>query len=95
MYDSVRVDRSLATYYPLHLNNLVFGSVAVQRFNFLLSEVKHLVVHPLFRRMGLAKHLLSFALGKVETPLVYASIRKENKASVTLFVGALPQHGKR
>lgn len=84
-YDGDKILRSTASYHPEHFEGLVFGSVAVQRLTFMLSEIKHLVVHHSFRRMGLGKRLLSKALLAIDTPLVCATIREENVASLALF----------
>ena len=46
------------------------------------------MVHPAFRRMGIAKRLLDGSLKTVETPLIYATIRDTNTASLSLFMAA-------
>ena len=51
----------------------------------MLSEVKHLVVHRAFRRMGLARSMLSGALASIETPVIFATIRSDNVPSLSLF----------
>jgi len=63
----------------------VFGSVGLLRVSFLLTEIKHLVVHSSFRRFGIAKKLLVAALEETDTPLVFATIRETNTASRALF----------
>jgi len=86
-YDGRRILNSNATYYPEHFEGLVFGSVAVQRMNFMLTEIKHLVVHPAFRKMGLARVMLGKAMGAAVTPLLFATIRADNEGSLHLFQG--------
>jgi ribosomal protein S18 acetylase RimI-like enzyme len=84
-YDGSKILNSKAKYYPEHYQGLVFGSIAVQRVNFMLSEIKHLVVHPAFRRGGLAREMLTEAEARVETPVIFATIRSKNTASLKLF----------
>jgi ribosomal protein S18 acetylase RimI-like enzyme len=79
---------SKSKYYPIQYEGLVFGSVATLRLSFMLTEVKHLVVHNSFRKIGLGKALLDSALTFVDTPIVYATIRSKNVASLKLFEGA-------
>jgi len=67
---------------------MVIGCIGIKRLNFLLTEIKHLVVHPVLRRYGLAKALLAGAEGAATTPLVTASIREDNTASQRLFLNA-------
>jgi ribosomal protein S18 acetylase RimI-like enzyme len=84
-YTGGKVLQSSATYYPIQLAGFVFGSVAVHRMNFFLTEIKHVVVHPLFRRMGMARKMVEHAVTTVETPIMYATIREDNTASLKLF----------
>lgn len=72
-------------YFPLVFGESVIASVAVQRVGFLLSEVKHLVVHPSFRGAGLSKIMLAKAIVGAQTPFLYATIREGNEASLNLF----------
>ena len=76
------------TYHPVMEQGIVFGSVCTYRLNFMLTEVKHLVVHPMFRKMGLGKTLINKAIAKVETPIMYATIRESNIASMHIFNAA-------
>lgn len=85
VYDGGKVLNSKATYLPEHFQGLVFGSVAIQRMNFMLTEIKHLVVHPAFRKMGLAQLMLGKAMARAETPLLFATIRDDNTGSLHLF----------
>jgi len=54
----------------------------------MLTEVKHLVVHPMFRKMGLGRTLINTAMGKADTPIMYATIRESNAASLHIFKAA-------
>jgi ribosomal protein S18 acetylase RimI-like enzyme len=51
----------------------------------MLTEVKHLVVHPLFRKMGLGRALIETAMKKADTPIMYATIRESNSSSLYIF----------
>lgn len=84
-YTARKVLDARTKYLPEHYEGLVFGSIGVQRMNFMLSEVKHLVVHPAFRRMGLGRKLLKRAMLEADTPLLFATIREGNEASLGLF----------
>lgn len=77
--------QSGAHYLPLHHEGTVFASIAVHKQGLFLSEIRHLVVHPLLRGKGIAKQLLKNALEKVETPVIYATIRESNIASIAVF----------
>lgn len=54
----------------------------------MLTEVKHLVVHPMFRKMGLGRTLINTAMKKADTPIMYATIRENNIASLHIFKAA-------
>lgn len=54
----------------------------------MLTEVKHLVVLSPFRKIGLGKHLIACAVAEADTPILYATIRDKNKASLRLFQSA-------
>jgi ribosomal protein S18 acetylase RimI-like enzyme len=84
-YTGDKVIGAKAKYHPIQHEGLVFGSVATHRLNFMLTEVKHLVVHPTFRKMGLGHKLIKTAMGRADTPVIYATIRKDNTASLYLF----------
>jgi len=63
----------------------VLGAVGLDRQSYTFTEVKHLVVHPDWRGKGIAKHLLQRALNISTTKMVYATVREDNKASLSLF----------
>lgn len=63
----------------------VTGVAAINKKAYAVSELHHVVVHPAFRKRGIAKHLVITALNKSSTPIVYATIRSENKASINVF----------
>lgn len=64
---------------------LVAGCVKVERQSYSMTEIKHLVVHPSFRRSGLAKMLVESGINQATTPLIYATIRRDNTASQRTF----------
>ena len=63
----------------------VLGAVGLDRQGYTFTEIKHLVVHSEWRRKGIARHLLKRALRVVDTKMVYATIREDNKGSLKLF----------
>jgi ribosomal protein S18 acetylase RimI-like enzyme len=86
VYDGNRVLHSKARYYPQVYKGIVVGSIALMRWNFIFTEVKHLVVHPRLRGHGLGKRMLRQALATTATPLMYATVREDNLTSLHLFV---------
>lgn len=87
-YNTEKILNSEALYYPLHYNGFVLGSITLQRYNFLLTEIKHLVVHPSFRKFGVGKALLAYAIPSVTTPITYATVRTDNEVSKNMFTKA-------
>lgn len=77
--------REKDTYIVEAIKNTVMGAIQIQKQAYILSEIKHLVVHPGCRKAGMAKHLINAALDKSITPIVYATIRQENVASIRAF----------
>lgn len=51
----------------------------------MLTEIKHLVVHKSFRRIGMGEALVNLGIQRADTPLLFATIREKNEASITLF----------
>lgn len=66
----------------------LLGAIGIDRQAYTLTEIKHLVVTPQWRKKGVGKFLVQRALRMVNTPLAYATIRKDNQASLGLFQGA-------
>lgn len=77
--------REKETYIVEAVKNTVLGAIQIQKQAYVLSEIKHLVVRPECRKAGMAKHLIKAALNKSTTPIVYATIRQENVASIRAF----------
>ncbi|MGD9161257.1 MAG: N-acetyltransferase [Desulfobacteraceae bacterium] len=53
-----------------------------------LTRILHLCVHPNFRRFGLARKLLNVAVERTDSIYAYATVRKDNTASIELFKSA-------
>jgi ribosomal protein S18 acetylase RimI-like enzyme len=51
----------------------------------MLTEIKHLVVHKSFRKIGMGAALIKRAMARADTPLMFATIREKNTASISLF----------
>lgn len=64
---------------------LVIAAVGLNRDSYTLTEMKHLVVRPEWRKKGVAQFVAKRALGLIDTPMVYATIREDNTASLKLF----------
>lgn len=63
----------------------VIASVGIERLSYTLSEIKHLVVRTEWRRRGVGKFIVKQALTKLTTPLVYCTVRSNNKTSIKVF----------
>ncbi len=63
---------------------LVIAAVGISKTSSTLSEIKHLVVRPEWRRKKVARFILERAMSLSTTPLLYATIREDNTASVEL-----------
>lgn len=66
---------------------LVIGACCVEKQGYTFTEIKHLVVDPQWRGKGLGRFLVKRALFIPNTPLIYATIREGNQASIKLFQG--------
>lgn len=63
----------------------VIGCVRVQKQSYSITEIKHLCVIKEFRGHGLAKLLIKTGLNMAQSPLVYATVRKDNIGSIKAF----------
>lgn len=63
----------------------VIGACGIHRQSYSLSEVKHLVVRPQWRGKGLGRFLVKKAIGRGETPILYATVREDNLPSLKVF----------
>ena len=75
-------------YFVLLADERIVGCVGLRRMSCALSEIRHLVVLPEYRRRGFARALMDHAMDRSETPVLVASVRVTNEASLALFVGA-------
>jgi ribosomal protein S18 acetylase RimI-like enzyme len=73
------------TYIVETLNHTVLACVQIRKQAYILSEIRHLSVTPAARHQGIGKTLVSSALISSPTPIVYATIRKDNIASIKTF----------
>jgi ribosomal protein S18 acetylase RimI-like enzyme len=60
------------------------GVVGLEKDNYLMTRVKHLSVQPNLRRMGIGEKLLKYAFTLVESKFIYATVKEENIASLSL-----------
>lgn len=84
-YTASKILNSTAVYLPVVVKGLVIASIAVEQRGLIWSEIKHLVVRPQLRGVGLASYLLKETLPKVKAPFIYATIREDNQSSLKVF----------
>jgi len=84
-YNAQNILDESASYTVESIGKTVIGCVQVQKQAYMLSEIKHLCVHPSMRKQGFAKMLITSALDRAPTPMVYATIREENIGSIKAF----------
>lgn len=60
----------------------VIGAAAIQKTSYQMSELKHMVVRPDWRGRGVGHFVGRRALNICETPVVYATARNSNIASL-------------
>jgi len=75
----------------------VAGVVGLERQTPQVTEMKHLCVHPDYRRRGLGKKLLEKGLKATKTEFVYGAVRSDNHTNIrnNLRIGMLPIGKKR
>ena len=84
---SIDIIESRINYVVETHGKFVIGAVGVEKVSFVFSEIKHLVVRPEWRRKRVGQFVTRRALDQVVTPLIYCTIRTDNKASIRLFEG--------
>ena len=82
---SVDIVESRVNYVVETHGKFVIGAIGIERVSFTFSEVKHLVVRPEWRHRGVGRFITRRALQLIENPLVYCTVRENNKASILLF----------
>ena len=64
-------------YYVLVDNETHVAAAGLKRLSWLLTELKHVVVAPEFRRRGYGRAVVRLALEKAQTPVVIATVRED------------------
>jgi ribosomal protein S18 acetylase RimI-like enzyme len=94
--------RTFMNLYGILNNNVVYvvklysetvvGVIGLEVKNQLVTELKHLCIHPNHRRKGIGKELLSTAIQYSKTQYVYGTVRSNNPNSIrnNLSVGMKP-----
>ena len=77
---SVLKDR--ANYFVEVVADKVIGCAGLAKKHPTISEIKHVCVHPTYRRRGIAKKLINLAMANCKTPFVYMTIREDNLPSL-------------
>jgi len=70
----------------------VIGVIGLQVKNQYVTELKHLAVHPQYRRRGIGKKLLEMGIKFATTPYVYGVVRSINSTNIrnNLRLGMIP-----
>ena len=63
----------------------VVGACGFNPISTLITEIKHLVITPYSRKMGLGSRLVKQIIQRSDTPFFYATIRENNTQSLELF----------
>ena len=63
----------------------VLAACGKERLNFQLTEVKHLVVRPDWRGKGLGQFMTKKIVQSIDTPLIYATVKRDNTPSLSIF----------
>lgn len=75
----------------LHKDKVV-GVVGLEKCNQYVTEMKHLCVHPDYRRQGIGKKLLEKGAQASLTEFVFGAVRSDNAANIrnNLRIGMIP-----
>lgn len=70
----------------------VIGVVGLQVKSPYVTELKHLAVHPQYRRRGIGKKLLEIGIKFATTPYIYGVVRSNNSTNIrnNLRLGMIP-----
>lgn len=70
----------------------VIGVVGLEQLRPNVTEIKHLVVHPAYRRKGMGRKLLLKAVEAASTEFVYGLVRSDNLTNIrnNLRIGMKP-----
>jgi N-acetylglutamate synthase-like GNAT family acetyltransferase len=85
IYTSEMILQSSINYIIESVGNTVIACIKIERQSYNITELKHLVVTPTSRGLGLGKTLVKSAMNRVTTPIMYAMIRHDNIPSQMVF----------
>lgn len=88
--DSVRLS-PISYLVELHKDKVI-GTIGLDKKNPKVTELKHLCVHPDYRRQGVGRRLLEKGASSVPTELVYGMVRSDNLVNIrnNLRIGMIP-----
>ena len=72
--------------------DIVTGVMGLEQQGQKVTEMKHLCVHPAYRRRGIGKKLLELGIKAAKTQYVYGAVRSDNHTNIrnNLRVGMRP-----
>jgi ribosomal protein S18 acetylase RimI-like enzyme len=73
-----------ADYFVEVIQSNVIGCAGLVKKDTDLCEIKHVCVHPEFRKRGIGKKLVTLAIANCPTNLIYMTIREDNVASLAM-----------
>jgi N-acetylglutamate synthase-like GNAT family acetyltransferase len=82
-----RNPRKVHAYYMATVGNVPVGCAGIKKLAWHTTEVCHVFVAEKTRGQGVGKAMLKKLLAKVETPMVCATVKACNTASIALFTG--------
>jgi len=70
----------------------VIGTIGIEQCNPKVTELKHLCVHPDYRRQGLGRKLLEKGVQAAPTEFVFGTVRSDNPVNIrnNLRIGMIP-----
>jgi ribosomal protein S18 acetylase RimI-like enzyme len=72
-----------STRYLIELHkDKVIGTIGLEKCNQFVTEMKHLCVHPEYRRQGLGKKLLERGVQSSLTEIVFGTVRSDNAVNI-------------
>lgn len=76
--------RDNADYFVEIIEDRIIGCAGLSQRDTNLCEIKHVCVHPDFRRRGIGKKLVNLAIANCKTDYVYMTIREDNIPSLRM-----------
>lgn len=88
--DSIRLS-PISYLVELHKDKVI-GTIGLEECNPRVTELKHLCVHPEYRRQGLGKKLLEKGAQAAKTEFVFGIVRSDNLVNIrnNLRIGMVP-----